>query len=40
MELVLAELAATYGSVREYVTGYLGQPPRLIEELRAAYLAA
>ena len=40
MELVLAELAATYGSVREYVTGYLGQPPRLIEELRATYLAA
>jgi protein-tyrosine phosphatase len=40
MELVLAELAATYGSVRGYVTGYLGQAPQLIEELRAAYLAA
>ena len=36
--LVLAELAAQYGSVREYVTGYLGQPQRLIELLHASYL--
>jgi protein-tyrosine phosphatase len=40
MELVLAELAGAYGSVREYVTGYLGQPERLIDDLRAVYLAA
>jgi len=40
MELVLAELAGTYGSVGEYVTSYLGQPERLIDELRAIYLAA
>jgi len=38
IELVLAELAAEYGSVREYVTGYLGQPASLIDDLRARYL--
>jgi protein-tyrosine phosphatase len=38
MELVWAELAAKYGSAREYVTGYLGQPEQLIERLRAVYL--
>jgi protein-tyrosine phosphatase len=38
MELAWAELIAKYGSARDYVTGYLGQPERLIERLRAVYL--
>jgi protein-tyrosine phosphatase len=37
--MVLAELTAQYGSVRDYVTGYLGQPQRLIEMLQASYLS-
>ena len=36
--LVLAELAATYGPARDYVTGYLGQPASLIDELQDRYL--
>jgi protein-tyrosine phosphatase len=36
--LVLAELAATYGSVGEYITGYLGLPATLTDDLRARLL--
>ena len=38
MDLAWAELIAKYGSVRDYVTGYLRQPARLIEQLRDIYL--
>lgn len=39
MQVFLAELAGTFGSVREYVTGYLGVEVAAIAELRALYLA-
>jgi protein-tyrosine phosphatase len=38
MELAWTELIAKHGSARDYVTGYLRQPERLIEQLRAVYL--
>jgi protein-tyrosine phosphatase len=40
MRLFLAERSTEYGSVREYVTGYLGMPGRVIEDLRAGYLTS
>jgi protein-tyrosine phosphatase len=38
MQLFLTELDGCYGSVRDYVTGYLGLPEGLIGDLGAAYL--
>lgn len=38
MRVFLAELAGRYGSVREYVTGYLGLGDEVIGDLRARYL--
>jgi protein-tyrosine phosphatase len=40
MRLFLAELRAEYGSVGEYVTGYLRVPGRVVEDLRAGYLTS
>jgi protein-tyrosine phosphatase len=37
MRLFLAELASRHGSVRRYVTDYLGVPASLISDLRARY---
>ena len=39
MQVFLAELAATFGSVREYVTGYLGVEEAAIAELRALHIS-
>ncbi|HEY2506145.1 MAG TPA: tyrosine-protein phosphatase [Streptosporangiaceae bacterium] len=39
MEVFLAELAGRYGSVRDYVTRYLGVPDLVIAELQDRYLA-
>lgn len=39
MEVFLDELAGRYGSVRDYVTHYLGVPDSVIAELRDRYLA-
>lgn len=39
IEVFLAELSASHGSVDGYVTGYLGLAGQLIEDLRARYLA-
>jgi protein-tyrosine phosphatase len=38
MRVFLAELAGRYGSVRDYVTGYLGVGDEVIGDLRARYL--
>ncbi len=38
MRAFLDELAARYGSVRQYVTGYLGVSDAVISEIRALYL--
>ncbi|MEU8898867.1 tyrosine-protein phosphatase [Nocardia sp. NPDC048505] len=38
MRLVLADLAGTYGSVREYLTGAAGVAPESLERLRARLL--
>lgn len=38
MRVFLDELAARYGSVRQYVTGYLGVSDAVISEIRALYL--
>jgi protein-tyrosine phosphatase len=38
MSVFLAELAETFGSVREYVTGYLGLPDAVIADLGRLYL--
>jgi protein-tyrosine phosphatase len=38
MRVFLGELAAGYGSVRQYVTGYLGVSDAVISEIRALYL--
>jgi protein-tyrosine phosphatase len=38
MRVFLAELASTFGSVREYVTGYLGVTDTVIAELGRLYL--
>jgi hypothetical protein len=37
MSVFLTELAATYGSVRQYVTDYLGVPESMLSELTALY---
>jgi protein-tyrosine phosphatase len=37
MSVFLTELAATYGSVRQYVTDYLGVPESVLSELTAQY---
>ncbi len=39
MQVFLAELAGTFGSVREYVTGYLGVEEAAIAELRALHIS-
>jgi len=40
MRVFLAELTSTFGSVREYVTGYLGVTDTVIAELGRLYLTA
>ena len=39
MRVFLTELAATFGSVREYVSGYLGVPDAVVSDLASLYLA-